>query len=120
MSSGIGHDRASAGEMSESSGGLSGGRATISVDIRSLLNRLNAHCTQALEGAAGVCLARGHYEMTTDTSSPELLETPQNDIDLILHGFSCDGRPSGAVTAVGMVANWQLGKARSSAFVGMA
>src|ERR1019366_9143546 len=62
----------------------------ISVDIRALLNRLNAHCTQSLEAAAGACLSRTHYEVTVEHLLAKLLESPPNDLDLILGHFSCD------------------------------
>jgi type VI secretion system protein VasG len=49
----------------------------ITVDIKSLLNRMNAYCTHALEGAAGACVSRTHYEVTVEHYLSRLLEEPQ-------------------------------------------
>jgi type VI secretion system protein VasG len=62
----------------------------ITVDIKSLLNRMNAHCTRSLEGAAGVCVARTHYEVTVEHYLGRLLEEPQSDIPLLLRQLGVD------------------------------
>ena len=67
----------------------------MTVDIKSLLSRLNASCTQALEAAAGACLSRAHYEVAVEHVLAKLLESPQNDLALILPRFSCDQIPWG-------------------------
>ena len=36
----------------------------VTVDIKNLLLRLNAYCTNALQSAAGLCVSRTHYEVT--------------------------------------------------------
>jgi type VI secretion system protein VasG len=62
----------------------------ISVDIRSLLNRLNRPCTQAVEAAAGSCLARQHYEVTVEHVLAQLLESPSGDTACICRHFNVD------------------------------
>ena len=62
----------------------------ITVDIKSLLNRMNAYCTRALEGAAGACVARTHYEVTVEHYLSRLLEEPQSDIPLLLRQLGVD------------------------------
>ncbi len=62
----------------------------VSVDIKSLLNRLNSYCTSCLEGAAGLCVSRTHYEVTIEHLLTKLLEEPQSDIPLILRQFDTD------------------------------
>ena len=46
----------------------------IMVDIKTLLECLNPYCTRALEGAAGLCVSRTHYEVTVDHFLSKLLE----------------------------------------------
>ncbi|MGZ3415718.1 MAG: AAA family ATPase, partial [Isosphaeraceae bacterium] len=62
----------------------------ITVDIKSLLNRMNAYCTRSLEGAAGACVARTHYEVTVEHYLGRLLEEPQSDIPLLLRQLGVD------------------------------
>jgi type VI secretion system protein VasG len=70
----------------------------ISVDIKSLLGRLNLYCTRSLEAAAGLCVSRTHYEVAVEHMLAKLLEDPQSDIPLILRQFDIDaGRVQKAV-----------------------
>jgi type VI secretion system protein VasG len=62
----------------------------LTVDIKSLLKRLNSYCTSALEGAAGLCVSRTHYEVTVEHVLVKLLENPQADFSLILRRFDLD------------------------------
>ena len=62
----------------------------LTVDIKSLLRRLNSYCTSALEGAAGLCVSRTHYEVTVEHVLVKLLEYPQSDLPLILRHFEVD------------------------------
>jgi type VI secretion system protein VasG len=70
----------------------------ISVDIKSLLGRLNPYCTRSLEAAAGLCVSRTHYEVAVEHMLAKLLEHPQSDVPLILRHFDIDaGRVQKAV-----------------------
>jgi type VI secretion system protein VasG len=62
----------------------------LSVDIKSLLRRMNAYCTRAMEGAAGLCVSRTHYEVTVEHLLIKLLEDPHADVPLILRQFDID------------------------------
>lgn len=62
----------------------------ITVDIKSLLERLNTYCTRCLEAAAGLCVTRTHYEVTVEHLFAKLLEEPQSDLPLILRQFDID------------------------------
>ena len=62
----------------------------ISVDIKSLLARLNPFCTRSLEAAAGLCMSRTHYEVTVEHMVAKLLQEPQADIPLVLKHFEID------------------------------
>ncbi|HEY5995430.1 MAG TPA: type VI secretion system ATPase TssH [Candidatus Deferrimicrobiaceae bacterium] len=62
----------------------------ITVDIKTLLGRLNPFCTRALEGAAGLCVSRTHYEVTVEHMLAKILEEPQSDVSLILKNLDVD------------------------------
>jgi type VI secretion system protein VasG len=62
----------------------------LNIDIKSLLNRLNPLCTRALEGAAGLCVSRTHYEVTVEHFLARLLEESSGDLPLILRHFEID------------------------------
>ena len=62
----------------------------ISVELKPLLQRLNPRTTQALEGAAGVCVARGHYEVTVEHLLLKLADDPDGDVVQILSHFGVD------------------------------
>ena len=62
----------------------------ITVDIKSLLGRLNSYCRKCLEGAAGLCVSRTHYEVTVEHFLAKVLEEPQADLPLILRQFDID------------------------------
>ena len=70
----------------------------ITVDIKSLLNRMNSYCTRCMETAAGHCVSRSHYEVTVEHLFLKMLEDPQADIQLILKHFEID--PGRLVKAV--------------------
>jgi type VI secretion system protein VasG len=70
----------------------------ISVDIKSLLGRLNSYCTRNLEAAAGLCVTRTHYEVAVEHLLSKLLYDPQSDLPLILRQFDIDaGRVKKAI-----------------------
>jgi type VI secretion system protein VasG len=54
------------------------------VDIKGLIAKLNPYCTQALQAAAGLCLARGHYEVTCEHLAHELVGEGHGDWSAIL------------------------------------
>ncbi|MCW5201731.1 hypothetical protein VU12_02195 [Desulfobulbus sp. US4] len=62
----------------------------LTVDIKSLLERLNPFCTRSLEAAAGLCMARTHYEVALEHFLTKLLEHEQSDIPLILRHYGVD------------------------------
>ncbi len=59
----------------------------ISVELKPLLSKLNDTATRALNGAAGVCLTRGHYELTVEHTLRELVQNGESDVALILARF---------------------------------
>lgn len=59
----------------------------LNINIKNLLHRLNPLCTRALEGAAGMCVSRSHYEVTVEHFLARLLEERGSDLELILRCF---------------------------------
>jgi type VI secretion system protein VasG len=60
------------------------------VDLKSLLRKLNGFCTSSLEGAAGLCISRTHYEVTVEHLLYKMLENPAADIQAILRHFEIE------------------------------
>jgi len=62
----------------------------ITIDLKSLVGRLNEPCRSALEGAAGLCLARTHYNVEIEHWLLKLLEIPDSDLLAVLEKFEID------------------------------
>jgi len=52
----------------------------MSVDLRSLIGKLNDTTRSALEGAAGLCLSRTHYDVEVEHYLLKLLESTDADL----------------------------------------
>lgn len=59
----------------------------ISIDLKSLVTKLNPTCKTALEGAAGLCLSRTHYNVEIEHWLLKLIEAPESDVRLLLEKF---------------------------------
>ncbi|MDF3012794.1 MAG: ClpV1 family ATPase [Cellvibrio sp.] len=59
----------------------------INIDLKSLVVKLNEQCRNALEGAAGLCLSRTHYNVEIEHWLLKLLEIPDSDILVVLEKF---------------------------------
>ncbi|QIM48525.1 type VI secretion system ATPase TssH [Pusillimonas sp. DMV24BSW_D] len=71
------------------------------VEFKSLVDRLNPTCRDALENAAGICLNRTHYEITIEHMLVRLIEDPRTDVHLILKQAGIDpGRAQRALEQV--------------------
>jgi type VI secretion system protein VasG len=62
----------------------------MTVNIRSLVGRLNAATRTAMEGAAGLCLSRGHYDVEIEHLLLKLVETENSDLRRILRQFDVE------------------------------
>ena len=62
----------------------------INIDLKSLVGKLNDYCRTSLEGAAGLCMARTHYNVEIEHWLLKLLESSDNDITAILEKFEVD------------------------------
>lgn len=59
----------------------------INIDLKSLVGKLNEPSRTALEGAAGLCMGRTHYNIEIEHWLLKLLEEADNDITAILEKF---------------------------------
>ena len=62
----------------------------IASDIKSLLLHLNQFCADTLQGAAGLCVSRTHYEITVEHFILKLVDEPVSDWQMIFGKFAID------------------------------
>src|SRR5579872_6346962 len=62
----------------------------MTVSLKSLIGKLNDTTRGALEGAAGLCLSRTHYDIEIEHFLAKLLDAPASDVAKILHQFGID------------------------------
>jgi len=60
------------------------------MNLKALIGKLNDSTRGALEGAAGLCLARTHYDIEIEHYLMKLLESSENDAAAILKRFEVD------------------------------
>ena len=59
----------------------------ISIDLKALVGKLNESTRIALEGAAGLCLSRTHYNVEIEHWLIKLLENSDSDINAVLKKY---------------------------------
>ncbi len=59
----------------------------ININLKSLVGKLNQPCRLALEGAAGLCMSRTHYNVEVEHWLSKLLESGDTDIIAVLDNF---------------------------------
>ncbi len=62
----------------------------MALNLRSLIAKLNHTTRSTLEGAAGLCLARTHYNVEIEHFLLKLLDVPDSDFPRILKAFGVD------------------------------
>src|SRR5512132_1449725 len=62
----------------------------MSVNLKSLIGKLNDTTRGALESAAGLCLSRTHYDIEIEHLLSKLLEAPSSDFAVIVREFNLD------------------------------
>ncbi|MFC1889887.1 hypothetical protein ACFL4G_09035 [Thermodesulfobacteriota bacterium] len=62
----------------------------IDVELKPLLRRLNRYNTNSLEAAAGLCVSRGHYEVTIEHMLLKMVDSPNADLQYILRHFEIE------------------------------
>jgi len=60
------------------------------VELKPLVGRLNSYCKQALEDGVGLCVSRGHYEITVEHFLVKLFDDLQADLPLLLRQYDID------------------------------
>ncbi|WP_158792823.1 type VI secretion system ATPase TssH [Granulicella sp. L60] len=60
------------------------------MNLKSLIAKLNDTCRSAMEGAAGLCVARTHYDIEIEHYLLRLLDDLDSDIALILKNYGVD------------------------------
>ncbi|MHB8111392.1 MAG: type VI secretion system ATPase TssH, partial [Syntrophorhabdaceae bacterium] len=62
----------------------------LTVDIKSLLMRLNDYSAAAMQSAAGLCVSRTHYEITIEHFITKLFENAASDWPLAFARMNAD------------------------------
>ena len=59
----------------------------LNVELKPLIKKLNSYAERSLEAAAGVCVSRGHYEVSIEHMLFVLVEDPSKDLQFILNHY---------------------------------
>ncbi|MGH7469928.1 MAG: type VI secretion system ATPase TssH [Longimicrobiales bacterium] len=62
----------------------------MNVNLRSLIAKLNSQARGAVEGAAGLCLGRTHYDVEIEHYLLKLLDVPDSDLTFVLKHYGID------------------------------
>ena len=62
----------------------------IDISLTALVERLDPTCRNALVGATGKCVARGHYEVAVEHALLAMLESPDEELRAIVDAFEID------------------------------
>ncbi|HJU27858.1 MAG TPA: AAA family ATPase, partial [Candidatus Binataceae bacterium] len=62
----------------------------MNVSLQSLIKKLDGACRGALEGAAGLCLSRGNYDVDIEHLFLKLLDAPGGETAAILRSYGVD------------------------------
>src|SRR5579864_5695181 len=62
----------------------------MSLNLKALIGKLNDQTRAALEGAAGLCLSRTHYDIEVEHFLTKLLDSSSNDFAAIVKHFEID------------------------------
>ena len=66
------------------------GDALVTLDLRSLIGRLDEHCRRALEAAAGLTMSRTHYNVEIEHWLVKLADGTDTDIAAIFRQYEID------------------------------
>jgi len=87
----------------------------VTVNMKSLILRLNNYCTNALQSAAGLCVSITHYEITVEHFLLKLLEDNRSDCPLLFQQFDLDvGRVQKSLD--GVLEEYKTGNAAKPVF----
>src|SRR5690348_1904756 len=65
-------------------------RCLMGLNLKALIGKLNDQARSALEGAAGLCLSRTHYDIEIEHYLTKLLESQASDFAKIVKHFGVD------------------------------
>jgi type VI secretion system protein VasG len=83
----------------------------VPINLKSLVAKLNDICRRSLEGAAGLCLSRTHYNVEIEHWLLKLLEMPNTDLTALCRYYEIDtSRLTRALTTV--IDRFKTGNAR--------
>jgi type VI secretion system protein VasG len=85
------------------------------VNLKSLIGKLNRSTRNALEGAAGLCVSRTHYDVEVEHYLLKLLETAGGDFDAIARRFGIE-RSRLEAELTNSLDHLKTGNARTPAF----
>ena len=88
---------------------------TVSLNLKSLIGKLNDHTRSTLEAAAGLCVSRAHYDIEIEHFLLKALETRDNDINVICRHFGVEV-PRLTASLQRTLDGFKSGNARSPAF----
>ena len=87
----------------------------MSTSLKTLISKLNDTCRQAAERAAGLCMARGNYEVDIEHLLLALLERPDSDLHAILRHAQLD--PAGLERELNLeIDRFKTGNSRTPVF----
>src|ERR1035437_1088914 len=87
----------------------------MSISLKAIVSKLNDTTRKALEDAAGLCLARTHYNVEVEHFLVKLLDVPDCDFIRILKQFGVD-KPRLAAELGRSMDKLKTGNARTPAF----
>ena len=85
------------------------------ISLKAIVARLNSTMRAVLEGAAGMCVTRAHYDVEVEHVILKLLDVADSDFARILHHFGVNRSRLSADLARGMD-KLKSGNARTPAF----
>ena len=62
----------------------------VTIDLKSLINRLDDHCRRALEAAAGLAVSRTHYNVEIEHWLIKLADGTDTDVAAIFRQYEID------------------------------
>ncbi len=62
----------------------------LQLNLKSLIAKLNPLCKRTLEGAAGLCLSRTHYNVEIEHWLLKLLDESKSDLEIIFRHYGVD------------------------------
>ena len=85
------------------------------LDLKSLVGKLNPFCRKALEAAAGMCQSNTHYEVEIEHFLFNLMDDDRSDITVLLNYFEAD-KDRVLKQLTGTISRFKTGNGRTPSF----